>query len=305
MTNRLFIFGLGYSARYLAQKCLGLGWNVSGTVRSSEKAARLRAQGVQAHVFDGGEPSEDLLRDLHDAPHILQSVGLVQGHDPILPTFGPWIGARPRVWVGYLSTTVVYGDHQGAWVDEETIPVPTTDRGKARLAAESAWAQLPVPLHIFRLAGIYGPGRNLLTKILAGKSQTLVKEGQVFSRIHVADIGRLVFASMQHPTAPMGAPAIYNGADDESAPPEDVAAYAASLLGQAPPPLVPYDQAILSPMARSFYADNKRVSNTKMRRLMGPLTHPTYREGLSDLFKTLDETSSHNPSLRASHAGLP
>ncbi len=291
MTQRLFIFGLGYSAQALAQTCLAAGWHVSGTVRSAEKAARLRAQGVAAHVFDGAAPDAtpdlDLLRDLQAAPHVLQSVGLVEGQDPILPIFDAHLIRCPRAWVGYLSTTVVYGNHDGAAVDETTPPVPTTYRGKARLAAERAWARLPIPLHIFRLAGIYGPGRNLLVKLQSGKARTLTKPGQVFSRIHVADIAKLVFASMVAPVARPGAPEIYNGADQESADPETVAAYAAALLGVPAPALVPYQEAMLSPMARSFYADNKRVKAEKMRRLIGTLTYPTYREGLQALLATV------------------
>ena len=283
MTQRLFIFGLGYTATWLAEQCLRKGWHVSGTVRKSEKAQALGQRGISAHVFDGGNPTPELMADLHAAPHILQSVGLVKGYDPILPIFKGLITGRPRTWVGYLSTTVVYGDHGGAMVDETTPPRPTTDRGKSRLAAEQSWAQLSLPLHIFRLAGIYGPGRNLLTKIQAGKAQTIVKPDQVFSRIHVADIGRLILASMAQPAAAPGGVEIYNGADNQSAPPQEVAQFAARLLKRDPPPLIPYQDAQLTPMARSFYADNKRVSNMKMRALIGPLTYPTYREGLAAL----------------------
>ena len=287
MTKRLFVFGLGYSAQVLAQTCLAAGWHVSGTVRSGEKAENLRRQGISTHVFNGlgpdKEPNPALLRDFEAASHILQSVGLKQGKDPILPIFSAYLTSHSAIWVGYLSTTVVYGNHDGALVDETTPPVPTTERGKARLAAEQAWARLPIPLHIFRLAGIYGPGRNLLVKLQSGKAQTITKPGQVFSRIHVADITKLIFASLNAPIAAPGKPEIYNGADQESAAPETVAAYAAALLGVPAPRLIAYDQASLSPMARSFYADNKRVSAEKMRRLIGSFTYPTYREGLRDL----------------------
>ena len=286
--QRLFVFGLGYSATVLAKKCLTEGWRVSGTVRSQVKAERLKSEGISAHVFDGTEPDEALIADLQAAAYVLQSVGLVKGQDPILPSFGPWIEARSRIWVGYFSTTIVYGDHGGALVDEATEPQPSTARGKARLAAEQAWAHLDVPLHIFRLAGIYGPGRNPLIKIKAGKAQTILKSGQLFSRIHVEDIARLTFASMNAPRATSGRPEIYNGADEESVPPQEVSAYATSLLGLPPSPLVPYEEAKLSPLARSFYADNKRVCNAKMRTLTGPLAYPTYREGLTALISTLD-----------------
>ena len=298
MDQRLFVFGLGYCATYLAEKCLAAGWQVSGTVRSADKARHLQRQGIAAHVFTGDvftgdvfagdTPDQALLDDLAAAPYVLQSVGLINGQDPILPSFQEQIIARTRRWVGYLSTTVVYGDHGGAWVDETMPPSPTTARGRARLAAEAQWAALPLPLHIFRLAGIYGPGRNLLNKILAGKTETIIKPGQVFSRIHVADIAELLYASMQAPVALSGQAEIYNGADSESAPPQDVAAYAAKLLGCPPPPQVPYDQATLSPMARSFYADNKRVANAKMRTLLGgDLRYPSYREGLTALHASM------------------
>ena len=287
-SQRLFVFGLGYSALELARKLQGDGWHISGTVRSEDKAQALRAQGIAAHVFSGAAPSATLLADLAQAPYVLQSVGLVDGKDPILSAFTPTLQAHPNlIWLGYLSTTVVYGDHQGQWVDETTVPVPQTPRGKARLKAEADWAALGLPLHIFRLAGIYGPDRNLLVKLRAGKAQTIDKPGQVFSRIHVTDIANLVHASMMVPKGTGTKPEIYNGADEESAPPADVAAFAATLLDMPPPALVPYDQATLSPMARSFYADNKRISNAKMRALMGPLTHPTYREGLTALKETL------------------
>ena len=229
-----------------------------------------------------------MLQALQAAPYVLQSVGLVQGRDPILPVFGPALQQHPGLkWLGYYSTTVVYGDHQGQRVDEQTLPHPTTERGRARLAAETAWAALNTPLHIFRLAGIYGPGRNPLIKMKAGKAQTIYKPGQVFSRIHVEDIARLTIASMAAP-APH-TPAIYNGADTLSAPPEDVSGYAADLLGLPHPPLVPYGQADLSPMARSFYADNKRIDSRKMQALTGTLAYPTYREGLQALHEQMGE----------------
>ena len=246
----------------------------------------MRAEGFEAFVFDGGEPGPELLNALNSAPYVLQSVGLVGGEDPILPTFGPHLARHPHLkWLGYYSTTVVYGDHGGALVDEETQPIATTSRGIARLAAEAAWSKLGAPLHIFRLAGIYGPGRNPLTKILAGKAQTILKEGQVFSRIHVEDIARLTLASMAAPSATC--PEIYNGADALSAPPDQVTGYAADLLGVPHPPLIAYAQAELSPMARSFYADNKRVDSAKMKALIGQFAYPTFVEGLSALHAAL------------------
>ena len=284
--SHLFVFGLGYSATWVGRALIASGWRVSGTVRTAERAAALRDQGFEAHVFDGDAPTYALLEDLQAAPYVLQSVGLVDGKDPILPTFGRVLQAHPYlIWLGYYSTTVVYGDHGGGRVDEATPPQPMTLRGKARLAAEQAWTALGAPLHIFRLAGIYGPGRNPLAKILAGKAQTILKPGQVFSRIHVEDIARLTLASMAAPSK--NPPEIYNGADTLSAPPGEVTRYAADLLGVPPPPLIAFEEAMMSPMARSFYADNKRVDSSKMQALVGELAYPTYREGLSALHAAL------------------
>ena len=287
MANKLFIFGIGYSALALAEKCMERGWQVSGSVRSGNKASTLRAKGIRAFAYEGGNPSDELINEVQSSPYILQSIGLAEGKDPILPFFDSYIASRRRKWVGYLSTTVVYGNHDGGLVDETTTPRPTTDRGKARLAAENAWAQLPVPIHIFRLAGIYGQGRNILLKIQQGKARTIHKPNQVFSRIHVEDIAKLLLASMNAPAAKRGLPEIYNVADTESAAPEVVAAFAAKLLGIKPPPLVPFEAAEMSEMASSFYQDNKRVSSAKMLKLIGEFTYPTYREGLRAIKQSL------------------
>jgi len=197
------------------------------------------------------------------------------------------IGALPGLaWAGYLSTTGVYGDHGGGWVDEETPLTPSGDRGRRRVAAESAWLDLwersGTPVHLFRLAGIYGPGRNALETVRQGRARRVVKPGQVFSRIHRDDIVQTLLASIAKPNPG----AAFNVCDDEAAPPQDVIAYACTLLDREPPPETAYDAAELTPMARSFYTDNKRVRNRRIKQELGVrLRWPTYREGLAGLLE--------------------
>jgi nucleoside-diphosphate-sugar epimerase len=182
-------------------------------------------------------------------------------------------------WVGYLSTTGVYGDHQGDWVDEDSALTPSTKRGQARVAAEAAWQEIPdLPLHIFRLAGIYGPGRGPFAKVRNGTARRIIKDGQVFSRIHVEDIALALELSLATPQAG----AIYNLCDDDPAPPQDVIGHAAELLGVPLPPAIAIDEAEMSPMARSFYAESKRVRNDKIKRELGwQPSYPDYRSGLA------------------------
>ncbi|TCP40170.1 SDR family oxidoreductase [Rhodovulum marinum] len=276
MTQTLLSIGHGYSARALARG-LGPGWRVIGTTRSAGNAATLRAEGVQPLVW----PGTDLGPALARATHLLSSVPPGQGGDPVLAALGDELRDATHLrWVGYLSTTGVYGDHGGGWVDETTPLTPSTARGAARVAAEAAWADLGLPLHIFRLAGIYGPGRSPLDRVRDGTARRIVKPGQVFSRIHVDDIAQVLAASMARPDPG----AVYNVADDEPAPPQDVIGFAAHLLGLDPPPEVPFDQADLGPMAASFYAESKRVANDRIKTELGVrLRHPDYRAGLAAL----------------------
>jgi nucleoside-diphosphate-sugar epimerase len=188
--------------------------------------------------------------------------------------------APNAAWIAYLSTTGVYGDHGGGWVTEESPLAPNTERGARRLAAERQWLALPQPAHLFRLAGIYGPGRNQLLTVVDGTARRIIKPGQVFSRIHVDDIAATLEASIASPNPGRA----YNVCDDEPCPPQDVVAYAAKLLGKPVPPDIAFVDAALSPMARSFYADSKRVSNRRIREELGvKLLYPTYREGLKAL----------------------
>ena len=270
--NTLLSLGHGYSAQALARRLLPQGWHIIGTTRSAAGAADLRATGIEALVW----PGEDISPALARATHLLTSVAPVDG-DPVLRALGPQIAAARPGWVGYLSTTAVYGHHSGDWVDETTPLAPTTARGTARVKAEADWAALGLPLHIFRLAGIYGPGRGPFEKVRDGTARRIHKAGQVFSRIHVDDIANVLQAALLRPN-----PGIYNVCDDDPASPEDILGLAAEMLGLPPPPIVPYEQAEMTPMARSFYAENKRVRNDRIKTVLGvTLDFPTYREGLA------------------------
>lgn len=275
MTGTLLSLGHGYSARALARRLIPQGWRVIGTTRSTAKAEELRAEGVEPLLLPG-DPGPALAQ----ATHLLSSIAPDADGDPALALHGSLIRAAPLEWVGYLSTTGVYGDHAGGWVDEETPLTPSTDRGRQRVRAEAEWQALGLPLHIFRLAGIYGPGRGPFEKVREGTARRILKPGQVFSRIHVDDIAQVLEASI-------GAPrpgAVYNVCDDDPAPPEDVIGHAAELLGLPLPPAEDYREAELTPMARSFYAESKRVRNERIKTELGVrLIHPTYREGLAAL----------------------
>lgn len=289
--KQLFCFGLGFSGQALARLALTNGWTVCGTVRTEEKAQRLRAQGINAFAFDASTApalSGEVISALHQSTHILQSIGTAKsGNDPLLPLIQPVAPALQPQWAGYLSTTVVYGDWQGALVDESAPARSTSTRGLSRLSAEAAWAALGWPLHVFRLAGIYGPGRNALETVRGGRARIIDKPEQVFSRIHVEDIATAVFASMQAGTATPTSADIFNVCDDFSCAPGDVIAYACALLNHPVPRPVSMDEAQLSPMGRSFYADNKRVSNQKLKDVLGwQPAFPTYREGLDAIFSS-------------------
>jgi nucleoside-diphosphate-sugar epimerase len=286
----LFCFGLGYSAGTLARTLAAAGWRIAGTTREEETAASLAALGYDMHVFSRARPLADAAKALSGSTHLLLSVPPDEHGDPVLDLCGAAIAAQPQLcWAGYLSTTGLYGDHGGGWVDEDTPPAPSGERGRRRLAAERGWQALQrrggLPLHIFRLAGIYGPGRSPLDAVRQGRAIRIAKPGQVFSRIHVADLVAVLRASMARP-APG---ALYNVCDDEPAPQDEVIAYACALLGQAPPPAVAVDAAPLSAMARGFYDDNKRVANRRMKAdLAVRLRFPSYREGLAAILAEED-----------------
>ena len=287
--SNVFVFGLGYSAVETAAILLEGGWRVSGTVRSAAKAAEPEKGGASPILFDDRAAVE---KALQTATHLLVSTPPGEEGDPALAAYEQALRGAPLRWIGYLSTVGVYGDHHGEWIDEDTPTAAPRGRKSARVEAEKAWEALAhecgVPLDIFRLAGIYGPGRSPIDRIRAGDARCIVKPGQVFNRIHVEDIAQTVIAAIRRERRGGGS-RIYNVADDEPAPPQDVLLYAAQLIGAPPPPEIPFDRAELSPMARSFYEDNKRVHNTKIKRELGVvLRYPTYREGLQALARMSD-----------------
>ncbi len=281
----LFIFGLGFSGRTVAKRRMALGDNVAGTVRTPGKAQAMVAAGLPARVFGPDGRDSVIDADLASSDALLISVPPGTDGDPVLAIYARQIAAAPNLrWIGYLSTIGVYGDHQGAWVDEQTPATPTNIRSRERADAEQAWlafgAANNIAVHVFRLAGIYGPGQSQLVQLARGTARRIVKPGQVFNRIHVEDIARAVDASLERPRAG----AIYNVTDNEPAPPQDVVTFAASLCGVEPPPEISLDKAGLTEMGRSFYAESKRVRNDLLRNELGvTLAYPTYREGLAAL----------------------
>ena len=282
MKNKLFTFGHGYSAHALAQ-ILPSDWAKVGTTRSQERAVVLATRGITPEIW----PNKMSKIDLQDTTHLLLSIAPNENGDPVYNELADEIAAMPNLkWLGYLSTTGVYGDHQGGWVDENTPLTPATKRGRMRVLAEGQWQELAskhdLPLHIFRIAGIYGPGRGPFAKVRSGTARRIIKENQVFSRIHVKDIAQSLAASIDKPN-PGG---IYNLCDDLAAPPQDVIAFAAQLLNLPIPEDTPFETAELTDMARSFYSESKRVRNDKIKNELGVrLIHPDYRAGLLSMIK--------------------
>ncbi len=281
-TPRLFVFGLGYTATTLATLLAAEGWRIAGTCQNAAKRAELEARGYEAFVFDHDTPLPDARAALADVTHVLISIPPDTRGDPVQATLTLDIAALNGLqWAGYLSTTGVYGNSDGAWVSEASWLRPTSARSQRRVEAEKNYLHLHrqdgVPMHIFRLPGIYGPGRSAIDQLRAGKAQRLDKPGHLFGRIHVEDIIGVLRASM---TA-MNPGAIYNVCDDEPAEPQEVMRFAAELLGVEPPPLIPFAQANLSEMAKSFWTDNRRVKNDRIKNSLGyKLKYPSYREGL-------------------------
>jgi len=282
MKNMLLSFGHGYSAQALGRHLIPLGWQVTGTSRDAENLPAIVAQGAVGFQW----PKEDVSEALAHATHLLISAAPNAEGDPVLNALRGEIAAiAPRLkWVGYLSTIGVYGNHDGAWVDEDTPLTPATKRGRLRVKAEADWQALAadcgLPLHIFRLAGIYGPGRGPFAKVRKGTARRIIKKNQLFSRIHVDDIATVLLASINQPDPGR----IYNVCDDNPAPPQDVIAYAADLLGLPIPEAVDFDTAKMTEMARSFYAESKSVHNDRIKDELGvKLRYPTYQDGLQAL----------------------
>ncbi len=279
MPNRLFLYGPGYSAGRLGRRLLGEGWQVGATARSDEQAAGLRSDGFdvvradQTGAFDPRDPA------YAEATHLLTSAPPGEAGDPcLLAVGGDLSGAPGLAWVGYLSTTGVYGNWDGGEVDETFELKPSSRRAERRVLAERTWRDLEPPAHVFRLAGIYGPGRSAIDQIAAGTAKRTIKPGHRFSRIHVDDIVEVLLASIARPNPG----AVYNVCDDMPAESAHVLEHAAELMGRPPPPATPFVEAELSPMAQTFWRDDKTVSNRRIKEELGvKLRYPTYREGLA------------------------
>lgn len=288
MHSKILIFGFGYTANFIAKKLGVMEFLITGTSRNIIRPEQDAKKIYELINFT----RTDVEKSLRSATHILVSTPpAMQFGDPVLSHFADLIKkyASQYKWLGYLSSTGVYGDHQGAWVDESSASISLGQQAKLRLEAEKSWVSLAqneqLPLHIFRIAGIYGPQRNALTRIARGKTQSIYKENHFFSRIHVEDIAVVVIASIKNPN-PIS---IYNVADDEPAPAYEVDAYAAHLLKVPEPEKILFELATLSPMAKEFYTHHRRVNNDRIKQELGvELTYPTYREGLQKLYDLRD-----------------
>lgn len=292
--RKLFCFGYGYAADFLAQRLKAQGWKIAGTTTDPEKKKFLRARGVDAMLFDHNHPVTDPAAAFADVTHVLFSIPPGAEGDPVFEMHGEDLARMKNIeWAGYLSTTAVYGNRDGNWVDESSLPAPTSRRGENRLKAEEQWRGLHLgegfPSHIFRLAGIYGPGRSAVDSVRAGTARRIDKPGHVFNRIHVADIAQALIASMNRP-APG---AIYNLADDGPSPSHEVISFACNLAGVDAPPLQKFEGSEMAPIVRSFYKDNKRVSNERIKRDLGvTLLYPDYRAGLQACLDVAEDTAA-------------
>jgi nucleoside-diphosphate-sugar epimerase len=283
--SELLVFGAGFSARACALRTLSMFARVRGTTRTARKADDLQALGIEPVIFDGSM-TPAITAAIASATHLLVSIAPEADGDPVIKACGNAISASRKLeWVCYLSTVGVYGDHDGNWVTEDTPCRPVSARSVERVAAENEWIELcrgmGVPLAILRLSGIYGPGRNAFVNIANGTSRRLVKPGQVFNRIHRDDIAEAFALACERK-----APGIFNITDDEPAPPQDVVGAAHEIAGVAPPPEIDFATAELSPMARSFYGENKRVSNAKSKAVLGiRYAYPDYRAALLRMWR--------------------
>ena len=291
----IFIFGAGYSSLAFVKRVGAGSHKIAGTTRDEDKLPGLTENGIEPFLFDGETSNSDINARLKEVTHLLISIAPprdTQGNDvdPVLNVFGDTIiNSMPNLqWIGYLSTVGVYGNHDGAWVDETVSVTPVSARSIQRAIAEKSWialsAKISVPLTIFRLAGIYGPERNAFRTIEAGRSRRLVKKGQFFNRIHVADIAQAIELA-----APKKCNETFNITDNEPAPPQDVVTFAHQLMQKEPPEELDFETADLTPMARSFYGENKRVSNAKSKQVLGlEYAYPDYRTSLSRMWDEND-----------------
>lgn len=303
MTKKiLFCFGFGYSCAHLAQMIQEKypdEWEIRGTTRDPEKRDYYRDKGVKLYLHDALSPSMDMASRLEEATHILISAPPDKEGDPVFRAYADEIAASKNLqWLGYFSTTGIYGNREGRSVTETSEVRPSTIRGSRRAEAEKQWLILnrkkSLPLHIFRLSGIYGPDRSAIESVKAGLARRIYKEDHVFNRIHVKDICNVVLKSFEKPTPGQ----IYNVADDEPAPSHEIIAYACELMGRDLPPLIPIEEANLVPITMSFYSDNKRVDNSKVKdTLIGKLEFPTYREGLQNCLEESEKQSEQSDSF--------
>lgn len=285
MTKNIFIFGAGYSGKaFAATKPPEAA--IAGTTRAPERFEALRQAGIAPHLFDGKSLSLEVTDALGDVSHLVVSAAPGDDGDPVLAAAAETIrtGMPKLEWIGYLSTVGVYGDHAGRWVDETSECRPVSERSQARLTAENAWlslgAEIGVPVAVLRLSGIYGPGRNAFVNLKAGSAKRLIKAEQVFNRIHVEDIAGALWHLIGQTTG-----GVFNVTDDAPAPPQDVVTFAAELMGVEPPPEIPFEAAQLSPMARSFYGENKRVSNARIKAAGYRFRFPDYRAAFETMWR--------------------
>lgn len=290
--KKILCFGFGYTAEALCETLNLADWRVIGTTTDPEKAEKLAEQGIEPILFDPHRPLMTPYEILADVTHILISIPPQEGGDIVYRFHDEDIAQMKNLeWIGYLSTTGIYGNRDGDWVSEESVPAPSSRRGSLRAMAEKQWMSLSasrdLPLHIFRLSGIYGPGRSALDNVRTGVFRRIDKPGHAFNRIHIDDIVQVLVASIN---APKDNQVIYNLADDHPAPSHEVIAYACTLLGVDVPPLIPFEQADLAPMVRSFYKDNKRIKNDRIKNDLGiTLFHADYKSGLSACFEAEKE----------------
>ena len=284
---RLFCFGLGFSSLALIERLLPKGWKVSGTCQSSKSQDAMREKNISALLFNSSQSCPEISQSISVATHLLVTIPPQDSGDVVLNIFSEAIAeAKQLEWIGYISSTGVYGDTKGEWVDEMSPLKGETDLNLKRIAAEKSWLNFgkgnDLPVMLFRCVGIYGPGRNLLESVKKGSARRIDKPGLVFSRIHCADLAQTLEASMRN----IQSGEIYNVADDLPSPPAEAVEYACGLLGLDQPLLVPYEKAELSPVARSFYSTNKRISNKKIKQELGvKLVYPDYRSGLKALLE--------------------
>ncbi len=290
--KKIFCFGYGYVARFLGEKLKEQGFKLAGTTTSPEKKAFMRQQGIETYLFDSQFALTDPYSAFKDVTHILLSIPPGAEGNTVADVHGlDLCNIKTLEWVGYLSTTSVYGNQEGNWVDETSPPSPTSRRGSLRVRAEEQWKSLHLshglPLHIFRLSGIYGPGRSAIDAVRSGTSRRIEKKGHVFNRVHVEDIVQTLLASIRQPHPG----SIYNVSDDMPTASAEVIGFACNLLGIEPPPLIPFEGTEMAPIVRSFYKDNKRVRNDKIKNELGvSLKYPDYRTGLQACLSVDDKT---------------